>query len=310
MQSRLAFIVGAESSGKQWLWRCLSTHAEALGLPETHAFLFGTRPEPSAASQVRDIDFWRIVRQMNEGTSHVDDCPIEVSSGAHGEALHSGAEAFLCAVDEERMRRLDALMHRLPTFATWDEVFGEVAETLDGLRPTLVEKSPGHVYYMQRIHSRFPAARFIGIVRDGRSVYAASIKKRKLWNLEPLDLKAAAMRWLRSTSTLLRFEAQFPSQVLVIRHEDLMQQRAEKVAEVCRFLEIDSSLPLIEKLVDFNTFQSAADPCRPGEPQGIDLDDTIRFENVIQEPEIAAFESLTAPMLERLSYPVHRLQQR
>jgi len=93
---------------------------------------------------------------------------------------------------------------------------------------TLVcEKTPKHVYRIDEIKRRFPNARFVAMVRDGRDV-ACSIKKRTG------SLDGGIQRWRQDNTELLKHEND--DHVHRVRYEDLIQDKEGTMAGVLAFL--------------------------------------------------------------------------
>ena len=93
---------------------------------------------------------------------------------------------------------------------------------------TLVcEKTPRHVYRIDEIKRRFPNARFVAMVRDGRDV-ACSIKKRSG------SLEGGIKRWREDNTELLKHEND--DHVHRVRYEDLIEDKEGTMAGVLAFL--------------------------------------------------------------------------
>ncbi|WP_370184307.1 sulfotransferase [Alloalcanivorax sp.] len=93
---------------------------------------------------------------------------------------------------------------------------------------TLVcERTPKHVYRIDEIKRRFPNARVVAMVRDGRDV-ACSIKKRTG------SLDGGIQRWRQDNTELLKHEND--DHVHRVRYEDLIQDKEGTMAGVLAFL--------------------------------------------------------------------------
>jgi hypothetical protein len=108
-----------------------------------------------------------------------------------------------------------------------------------------VEKTPGNELHVDEILALYPAARFVHVVRDPRSVAAA---------LEHIQHAAGYVPSVVATSTNLRrsFRAADANlrrlgagRYLVVRYEDLIAEPATVMASVAEFLEIELSDSLL-----------------------------------------------------------------
>lgn len=109
-------------------------------------------------------------------------------------------------------------------------------------KSVLIEKTPRHVRRVGRIRRMVPGARFVMPVRDGRDV-VASLAKRLGNPREGLE------RWVADNSLVLA-ERDRPD-VLVYRYEDLVEDPAGTVENICAFLD----LPFDKALLDYHQDQ-------------------------------------------------------
>lgn len=91
-------------------------------------------------------------------------------------------------------------------------------------RAFLVEKTPGHIHYIDRIRQIVPQARFILPVRDGRDV-VASIARRTG------SVEYGIERWTTDTGIVLAQRDR--DDVFVYRHEDLIDDTAGVLRAAC-----------------------------------------------------------------------------
>jgi hypothetical protein len=91
-------------------------------------------------------------------------------------------------------------------------IFGDKSQ-----KSAILDKSPGHVFNIPVIHSVFPEARWIHIVRDGRDV---TLSIRKEWNkrkriVEDRDLKA----FLKTAAGMLKRQPFLRYKLMAVFHE-------------------------------------------------------------------------------------------
>jgi hypothetical protein len=101
----------------------------------------------------------------------------------------------------------------------------------------LLEKTPRHIRRVGRIRRLVPGARFVMPVRDGRDV-VASLAKRLGDPREALD------RWINDNALVLAERGK--PDVLIYRYEDLVQDPAKVVEQVCGFLDLSFSSDLLD----------------------------------------------------------------
>lgn len=101
----------------------------------------------------------------------------------------------------------------------------------------LLEKTPRHIRRVGRIRRLVPDARFVMPVRDGRDVVASLAKRLG-------DPKAALDRWIDDNALVLAERGQ--PDVLIYRYEDLVENPAKVVEQICEFLHLAFSPDLLD----------------------------------------------------------------
>lgn len=109
-------------------------------------------------------------------------------------------------------------------------------------KPRWAEKTPTHVRRLAWLLRRFPEARLIHMIRDGRDVVCSlrhhprrTIVKGKMVELDtnnPVD--ASTRRWVGDTSAGLAFRGH--PRVMEVRYEDLVSDSEATLRRVCDFL--------------------------------------------------------------------------
>ncbi|RWO01814.1 sulfotransferase [Mesorhizobium sp.] len=108
---------------------------------------------------------------------------------------------------------------------------------LDAGKNVLLEKTPRHIRRVARIRRLVPGARFVMPVRDGRDVVASLIKRLG-------DPKEALDRWINDNA--LVFAERGKPDVLIYRYEDLVENPAKVVEQICGFLDVTFSPDLLD----------------------------------------------------------------
>ncbi len=103
---------------------------------------------------------------------------------------------------------------------------------------TLVEKTPDHIFYADRILDYFPEAKIVEVVRDVHEVYSS---------LERLDQKGASWvpsrprnkikLWTKAVAKglALKSQPQYVNRWLTVRYEDLMHDTVGTVSSIFEF---------------------------------------------------------------------------
>ena len=126
-------------------------------------------------------------------------------------------------------------------FRTYEDVFFTVMSYFTKRNGKLrwVEKTPAHIFSVNQILSEFPDAVFVELVRDPRDVMSSIkiMEKKGMWG--------GRIRYNPFFATLsfklfnlagVSAKKKYPSKIIRIRYEDLIEKPEQTIREVCRFL--------------------------------------------------------------------------
>lgn len=100
----------------------------------------------------------------------------------------------------------------------------------------LGDKNPEHSLFIRDLLDIYPASKFIHLIRDPRGNVASY--KRVEFDLN--NAQALALRWNKYNTPILSIAEEFPSQVMIIRFEDLIINTDTVLKSIGRFLKIDN----------------------------------------------------------------------
>ena len=176
----MLFVVGCERSGTTWVRSIFEAHPAALApAHESHAWLVAQE----GVAAVEAGGSWDVVLDRFD-------------TGAGGPAgLHHW-------IDRDRLAELvsTASNHGSPR-AAGDRLAGEVltrwadAHWRDGIE-VVVEKTPSHVFFADRILDALPSARFVEVRRDGRDVCVSMQHRARTKAWVPATRRAQIERWV------------------------------------------------------------------------------------------------------------------
>jgi Sulfotransferase family len=127
-----------------------------------------------------------------------------------------------------------------PAFVT--AVFDQYAAAQG--KPLAGDKTPGYVRSMPTLHSLWPHARFVHLIRDGRDVCLSALGWKKAgkvfrdfatWKDEPVT--TAALWWERCVRLGQEAGRRLPTPLYhEVRYEELVSEPEDVCRELCRFL--------------------------------------------------------------------------
>ncbi|MEG3875776.1 sulfotransferase [Microcoleus sp. herbarium7] len=200
------FLVGAPRSGTTILQALLASHPKITSFPETKFFHYLWTEKLKSKLPDRLREFF-----------HKEICRPEL-------------------YDELQIRR-QSTTDRVAWFVgILDRLAAEEGNEI------WLEKTPEHVYFIQDILNYLPEAKFVHIVRNPLDVVASMRKatsdrlNNALWGGE-WTLDFSIERWKSSALISLRFR-DTPQQHLVVRYEDLLQDKIRLLSICCYFIDI------------------------------------------------------------------------
>jgi hypothetical protein len=132
----------------------------------------------------------------------------------------------------------------------------------------LLEKTPGHAFYVPEIATLLPRARFIHLVRDSRAVVASLLAAgRSPWGRTwaPRSTRDAARRWRSLAGRAHRAGLGLPPQrFLTVRYEGLRERTFEEMSRIYGWLGLDAASEALHRAIEENRFGRQAQ--RRGDP--------------------------------------------
>ena len=170
----------------------------------------------------------------------------------HGE--HPDRERFVADLRRlERVREwgvdpdeVRAVLPEQPTFAEAVQAIYAVYADARG-KPRFGDKTPLYMQHLDVLERAFPGARYVHIVRDGRNAALSllAMTRRPRLNLSrPRGVADFACAWEREVRAARRFGQRHP--YLELRYEDLVAEPAERLRDVCAFMDLDYEPAMLE----------------------------------------------------------------
>lgn len=162
-------------------------------------------------------------------------------------------------------------------------------------------KTPVFVLHLAEFGRRFPEARFVHIIRDGREVAASMLDHDEFTD----DIVTAAATWRRAIARGRKGGARLgPDRYLELRYEELVAAPEPVLHRLCSFLEI----PYDPGLLAYPDREAS----RPMPPRFAHLHTSLTvpptaglrdWRRELTEQQVAAFETVAGRTLRRLGYP-------
>ena len=160
------------------------------------------------------------------------------------------------------------------------------------------DKTPRYVEKIRELSALFPEARFVHLVRDGRTVALSYAHT----DFGPKTIAGAAEIWTRRVSLGLETgRALGPERYLEVRYEALATDTETVVKEICGFLEIDFDPKMFDPE---ERLKGATDRAKRYNPHvaGDAIAKTRSWEEDMPPAQVEVFEAIGGEILSKLGY--------
>jgi len=238
---RKIFVVGSPRSGTTWIRRLIGEHPSVVTGPESHAFpqILG----PFVDLGLRGRTGWRRVldrwwrgkrRNLESGL---------FTWASFGDLCRWVAAAMaLPGVDD--VARAERVVEAL-----FDAYFVRHGGT--GAH-VLLEKTPQHVFWVDRILARWPDARVIEVLRDGRDVCVSLEMRSATQRWAPSERRRQIETWVRAVERGLAFRSDpdLASRIHLLRFEAVKTAPLDEAMRLLAFLDLPASPEDTARMLD------------------------------------------------------------
>ncbi|MBN1224345.1 MAG: sulfotransferase [Candidatus Aminicenantes bacterium] len=211
------FVVGYPRSGTTFVQSLIGTQKGIVSLHETHFF-----------SRV-----WKSIQIRNEKVipGCLDDAIRAIRSGV---AFSTNAAGHIRELAE------DAALTPKMLFETViiDNIFGKAEYTgLPHVR--WVEKTPHHVFHLDKIFSFYPQAKVVYVMRHPEKAIVSRRNNFLFGDEHNWPVQKHAHQWLNGIYHTEKHLKLYPESIIIVRVEDLNADRIKEMGRVSEFLKID-----------------------------------------------------------------------
>jgi hypothetical protein len=216
LRSDPVFIVGFPRSGTTLVQALLATQPGIITLPETHFFSMVCRFIQVKKGSVLPECLTGVVKVLRTRISFSRNAENHIRSLAEKGTL-TLRRLFEAMLVDNFMEK--AGIQQLNTFV-W------------------IEKTPHHVFQLDRIFSLYPSARIVYVMRNPEKAIL-SRRKNFVFNDEYLwPVRKHARQWMNGLIHLEKWQTEKPGSVYVVRLEDLVSHTEEEMRKLGAFLKL------------------------------------------------------------------------
>jgi Sulfotransferase family len=173
-------------------------------------------------------------------------------------------------------------------------------------KPLAGEKTPRYVRYLPLLHSLFPKARVVHLLRDGREVALSTLEwarpdrgpgRFELWLENPLAVCALSWRW--HVLTGLRDAEELGDRYSEVRYEDVVARPEPTMRRLSEALE----LPFATEMVEYHRGRTRHDAGLSTKDAWLPPTPGLRdWRTQLSSAELELFDALAGDLLDRLGY--------
>jgi hypothetical protein len=197
--------------------------------------------------------------------------------------------------------------------ATYPELIAGIYTRLAQLhgKPWAGEKTPDYVRYLPLLHTLFPSAKVVHLIRDGRDVTLALLEwavekktarlrgpaRARLWEESPLA--ACALWWNWQVGSGRRDGPALGDSYREVRYETLVAQPEETLRNLAEFLQ----LPFAPEMLSFHAGRTRTQPGLPTNKAWLPPTPGLRnWRTQMSAHDVELVEALTGDLLSEIGY--------
>lgn len=309
------FVVGCPRSGADLVTSLIEAHPDVVMVPgETHVYRLVYEPFielPRWNWQRRFRSWQRILRRYGVkpllfGWQPADIWPGVLrdyqilgrldSHGLHGLVSYADLRLLIKAIRLEVPEINRGLVQAEELIAA---MFDRFFEQYGQPGQTLLEATPMHIRYAEQILWRFPEARIIEVIRDGRDLcvsYNTSVKREhQAWMIDTIRQWKQYVQW----GELVRERPGLKQRVHTVRYETLKADPERCLYQLCEFANLSWDEQHIQTSLEVLDSQLGN---QGGDGQSVSTGALDGWESQLSETEVALCTEIAGDQLVRLGY--------
>jgi Sulfotransferase family len=243
---RKLFVVGCGRSGTSWVQGIIGSHPRVITTQESHAY--EAVYEPVTHHGRKSVIAWtKVLHRHDLGEREARWVGLHWWLNRHD--LLDSIEWAMTAGGLSAADAAEAVIESV--FDTYFLSRGGTA------REMLLEKSPGHLAYAEQILRRYPDARVVEVLRDGRDVCVSMQMQALSVSWPPEARRGQINRWARAArrGRALRSNPEFADRVHLVRYEELKREPELEIARLFEFTGLDAATEFLAEVADASDFR-------------------------------------------------------
>jgi hypothetical protein len=264
----IVFVGGSERSGTTLLRNMLNTHP-GLAIPDESPFVYRTYRLLANRGQLADLDLaWRLIRE----------------SDRFGQWGLPSAEVQRLLDDHPPTHYAELVRALFAAYARWR------GKQHSG------DKTTGNALRFTWLAARFPASRFVHLLRDPREVCMSRVVQ--IFNTG--GLPDAARHWRAHVAAARAASAVLGDRMLEVRYEELVSEPREQLERLCAFI----GIPFDDSMLNHSESSQAIPLHSPDVHARQPLQDGLRrWREELTVDDVSVIEFIASGLMEEVGYP-------
>ncbi len=320
------FVVGCPRSGTSWVTKLIASHPHITAVPiETHAYPLIYEPFIRLPNQTRSqrlhswkgtlrrygplplffgfksSDIWRGILRNYQ---------ILNKENSHGLRLLASYATFKSLIQTQHgqsdtgpeiERETETKTDLEKAEQVIEDLFDLFFQQNGSVGHTFLEKTPMHLRYVDRILQRFPKARVIEVIRDGRDVCASYQALAQQYAWANIGIPAAMRQWKSciEQGDRWRSHTELSDRIHTVRYEALKTAPTGQLQQIFDFANLHFTCEQVNEIVQMADIRNVA---AKGEGQYVRKGIVGDWQNRLSAKEIESCEAIAGPQLARLGY--------
>lgn len=285
MKFNKLFIVGSGRCGTRWAMNIFLHHPSVIS-PDRESNVY-TVIGPYLTDHKNPNDFWNNILKFYDS----------FEKGASMHRIVSRTE-LLRFIEEVRSKKLTQKgKAQLLIDLIFDNFF---IKNGGNKNKVFVEKTPRNLFYADEILERYPEAKVIVMIRDGRDVCVSLQKAGEngaRWC--PKERKDQIILWKNAADKYLELisDERFKDRIMQAKYEDLKDNPMRGIQQMFEFAGIDTSSELISKIVEKTDIKKLI-----GKTSNVYKGNVGEWKNVFSKQDLKLFKEIAGDILLKLGY--------
>jgi hypothetical protein len=159
-------------------------------------------------------------------------------------------------------------------------------------------KTPRFIRDLDLLHTHFPEARFIHIVRDPRAVVSSLVRS----DVHRSTVYHATYRWFEDVRSGLEFENRHPELILRISYEALVQQTSKILDDIIEYLSLEVRIGKGIETAGSEEYSKFYENIHQNLDREIQISSLSRWKDELSDSDIAFIESVCSTQMSKLGY--------